>query len=152
MTRNDFLQKVARAGWLAYDLNATWIRVTRREKYTYPTDGPINSMGVIDILLTPEAQINLMLPAPLGNMCPGRPGQLRHFRVIAADWADAWALVEALYQDFEEFLSLNHPFEDVVILTIPAVRLIPDDFTFYFQHRGMPPLECTPVEPTPEAS
>jgi hypothetical protein len=94
-------------------------------------------MALIEIVLTPEGQINLILPTRFTDLCPGKPGQLRHFRVVAIDWYDAWALVEQLYQRFS---PLKHSFDDVVLLTIPAVRLIPDDLTFYLTHRGRNPL------------
>jgi|GEM_PF-6932232 len=41
-----------------------------------------------------------MLPTYFTNLCPGIPGPLRHFRVIAADWEDAWSLIEKLYRAF----------------------------------------------------
>jgi hypothetical protein len=98
-------------------------------------------------LLTPAEQINLMLPTRFIHMCPGRPGQLRHFRVIAADWADAWQVIQQLYH---EFVSSKYPCEDLVMLAIPAKRLIPDDYSFYLQHRGPNPLHWEPVELIPD--
>jgi hypothetical protein len=145
MNRKEFLETIAGRGWHAHNLNATWIQICRQMDYSSSKDGPINPMGLIEIVLTPEGQINLLLPSPFIGLCPGVPGQLRHFRVVAADWQDAFSLVETIYQAFgsqwePDNQTIKRPFENFVVL-IPARRLIPDDYTFYFSNRGAQQIE-----------
>ncbi len=138
MTRYDFFQQILGSGWCAYEVTPTWIRISRQPDYSSLRDGSIDPMAPIEVIMTRECQINLLLPTRFLTLCPGRPGQLRYFRIIASDWADCWGVIHELYR---EFYTRKQPFDDVVILTIPATRLVPDDYTFFLQHRGDPPYE-----------
>lgn len=137
MTRAEFLQEIAKLGWYVAEVNPTWIRIAQQPDYPLNHKEPIEPTAPIEVVITREGQINLLVPSQYIDLCPGLPGQVRHFRVIASDWQDVWNLVREMYQ---LSTSPGFTFYDAVLLAIPAERLLADDYTFFMNNRGEIPI------------